>query len=125
MVTIFMVTIFMVTILMVTILMWTIFMVTMLMVTILMATMVTIRMVTILTRMVTRMVHQDGSPEPGWFARMGHQDGSPGGVTRLIGFTAFLGILLPWVPASPVENTHRGARTHDHKVKGLALCRIR
>ena len=22
------------------------------------------------------------------------------------------------------ENTHRGARTHDHKVKGLALCRL-
>ena len=21
-------------------------------------------------------------------------------------------------------NTHRGARTHDHKVKGLALCRL-
>ena len=99
MVTIFMVTIFMVTILMVTILMWTIFMVTMLMVTILMATMVTIRM-------------------------MVRQNGSPGGVTRLIGFTAFVGILLPWVPANPVENTHRGARTHDHKVKGLALCRL-
>jgi hypothetical protein len=23
-----------------------------------------------------------------------------------------------------VANTHRGARTHDHKVKGLALCRL-
>ena len=22
------------------------------------------------------------------------------------------------------QNTHRGARTHDHKVKGLALCRL-
>ena len=22
------------------------------------------------------------------------------------------------------KNTHRGARTHDHKVKGLALCRL-
>ena len=22
------------------------------------------------------------------------------------------------------ENTHRGARTHDHKVKSLALCRL-
>ena len=22
------------------------------------------------------------------------------------------------------RNTHRGARTHDHKVKGLALCRL-
>ena len=22
------------------------------------------------------------------------------------------------------HNTHRGARTHDHKVKGLALCRL-
>ena len=85
----------------------TIFMVTILMVTILMWTifMVTMLMVTIL------------------MATMG-QNGSPGGVTRLIGFTAFVGILLPWVPASPVENTHRGARTHDHKVKGLALCRL-
>ena len=25
--------------------------------------------------------------------------------------------------ASP-KHTHRGARTHDHKVKGLALCRL-
>ena len=23
-----------------------------------------------------------------------------------------------------MKNTHRGARTHDHKVKGLALCRL-
>ena len=23
-----------------------------------------------------------------------------------------------------LKNTHRGARTHDHKVKGLALCRL-
>jgi hypothetical protein len=22
------------------------------------------------------------------------------------------------------QHTHRGARTHDHKVKGLALCRL-
>ena len=22
------------------------------------------------------------------------------------------------------QNTHRGARTHDHKVKSLALCRL-
>ena len=138
MVTILMVTILIVTILMVTIFLVTIFMVTMPMVTILMAAilmviilMVTIRMVTILTRMVTRMVHQAGSPEPGLFTRVGHQDGSPGGVTRRVtrrvirlGFLGLLGLLLSWVPAGPVENTHRGARTHDHKVKGLALCRL-
>ena len=26
--------------------------------------------------------------------------------------------------AASARNTHRGARTHDHKVKGLALCRL-
>ena len=31
----------------------------------------------------------------------------------------------PCVDAHGVRgNTHRGARTHDHKVKGLALCRL-
>ena len=25
---------------------------------------------------------------------------------------------------APEKNTHRGARTHDHKVKSLALCRL-
>ena len=28
----------------------------------------------------------------------------------------------PWKEQG--TNTHRGARTHDHKVKGLALCRL-
>ena len=27
-------------------------------------------------------------------------------------------------PMIACRNTHRGARTHDHKVKGLALCRL-
>ena len=27
-------------------------------------------------------------------------------------------------PLTLARNTHRGARTHDHKVKGLALCRL-
>ena len=27
-------------------------------------------------------------------------------------------------PLGLARNTHRGARTHDHKVKGLALCRL-
>ena len=27
-------------------------------------------------------------------------------------------------PLIACRNTHRGARTHDHKVKGLALCRL-
>ena len=26
--------------------------------------------------------------------------------------------------AAFLKDTHRGARTHDHKVKGLALCRL-
>ena len=28
------------------------------------------------------------------------------------------------VPIADPRNTHRGARAHDHKVKGLALCRL-
>ena len=27
-------------------------------------------------------------------------------------------------PAEMRQNTHRGAQTHSHKVKGLALCRL-
>ena len=30
----------------------------------------------------------------------------------------------PRSPAQKFMNTHRGARTHDHKVMGLALCRL-
>ena len=46
--------------------------------------------------------------------------------TRLHKRTAHPG---PPVCAAALEsnlliNTHRGARTHDHKVKGLALCRL-
>ena len=33
------------------------------------------------------------------------------------------GLALSWV-CHPLHSTHRGARTHDHKVKGLALCRL-
>ena len=31
---------------------------------------------------------------------------------------------LESAPPLPFQNTHRGARTHDHKVKSLALCRL-
>ena len=33
-------------------------------------------------------------------------------------------LLLCWPRTAGKHCTHRGARTHDHKVKGLALCRL-
>ena len=36
----------------------------------------------------------------------------------------YLSALKQWEVPMPGKNTHRGARAHDHKVKGLALYRL-
>ena len=42
----------------------------------------------------------------------------------LTGFLPQGGVLALSGAQSLQHSTHRGARTHDHKVKGLALCRL-
>ena len=53
--------------------------------------------------------------------------GRQAGKTASDAYNGFLlvGVLLFFLRTQSLHHgTHRGARTHDHKVKGLALCRL-